>query len=261
MRPVRLPVSLAAAALVLALVPAQNPVKQVDAPQPAAAPGERRFIGDLDLDIAHSVTEGDLTYRSPQVLRYYWSFNVLRIRTAITMTFPQGSDRPSSVTISPSDLQFYIIAVEQWDPGDIPDACRGYALTASGRGRLQAYSGGVSAAEGGWSIQGLSLTVSPTTPDVTGLGGDCKPGIDAVKKSFMDTLRSLANMPGSTPWVFKEGYRFPYGTKTGIEGSCDNPLFAQSLGRVQCRWEVHETGAAPPLVPKGHPRVIPPRRR
>ena len=218
----------------------------------------RNYYGWVDIDVQRSYSVG-----GPRVLANDMHFAIVRFRADLRLTLGSGSNPPGSVTIAPEKFQFYAMFIQRVEPDpDMPDMCRGDAVTVIGDGRSAGYSGSPSGSSTAWQIPGLRFTPGEMTPDITFLGGDCEPGRSPLQESSRSGLQTEMGMPGGVQWTFTEGIRDPRSsaTPTSIEGSCDAPVYGQTGGRIQCHWQVN--AGAPPLVPGGRtPGPVPPRRR
>lgn len=218
----------------------------------------RNYYGWVDIDVQRSYSVG-----GPRVLQNDMHFAIVRFRADLRLTLGSGSNPPGLVTITPKRFQLYAMFIQRWEPDpDMPDMCRGDAVTVIGEGRSAGYSGSPSGSSTAWQIPGLRFTPGEMTPDITFLGGDCEPGRSPLQESSRSGLRGEMTIPGGFQWTFTEGIRDPRSsaTPTSIEGSCDAPVYGQTGGRIQCQWQVN--AGAPPLVPGGRtPGLVPPRRR
>lgn len=248
MRPTRLPVSLAAAALVLALVPAWNPVRQAQAPPPALGP-RYSYAGWVDIDISRMWS---VPNEAARLLENSESLFIRRFRATLTLSPGSGSNAPSSVGIASKTTQFGVIFLQRFKPDpDMPDMCLGHQVIARGEARSDSYSGAPTGTSTEWKIPGIGLkSTEDLQPQIAFLGGKCEAGRSPLEQSSKKSVRDELGLPGQTSWTFTEGIREPRSssTPTMIEGSCDSELYD---GRIQCQWKVW----------RGAPQLTPPRRR
>ena len=220
----------------------------------------RNYHGWVDIDVQRSWSAPNPATR---LVQNDFHFFIRRFRADLRLTLGSGSNPPGSVTIAPEKFQFYAMFIQRVEPDpDMPDMCRGDAVTVIGDGRSAGYSGSPSGSSTAWQIPGLRFTPGEMTPDITFLGGDCEPGRSPLQESSRSGLQTEMGMPGGVQWTFTEGIRTPRSSATprSIEGSCDAPVYGQTGGRIQCHWQVN--AGAPPLVPGGRtPGPVPPRRR
>ncbi len=224
-------------------------------PQPG-----RNYLGWVDIDVQRSWSVPNPAAR---LLQNDFNFFIRRFRSTLSLSWGSGSNPPGSVTITPMTFEYYAMFTQRFQPDpDMPDMCRGHAVTVIGEGRSAGYSGSPSGSSTAWLIPGLRFTPGEMTPDITFLGGDCEPLRSGLRESTPSGLRAEMAIPGGVQWTFTESIRDPRSsaTPTSIEGSCDAELYEASGGRIQCHWQVIRR--APPLVPGGRtPGLVPPRRR